>query len=407
MALTSRAPIVIIALAVMLTSGYLMTRLTRLIRLPDVTGYIIAGIIIGPYALDLVPDYVSAGTEFLPDIALAFIAFSSGQFFRLSTLKKNGAKVLLVTIAESLMASALVFTVTYAGLRLSLPFSIVLAALAAATAPASTMMTIRQTGAMGDFVDTLLQVVALDDIVGLIAYSMAVEIAETSISGAKFSAVSVILPLAENIGVMILGGGFGWLIKAALPKKREDDRLIFAVSVLFVFCGVCSVFGISPLLGCMTMSMTYVNVSDDDGLFESLHRFSPPILLMFFVRSGVSFDLGALLRPEGSIGSVPLLMIGIIYFFIRIVGKYSGAWLGCLAAGKNRSVRDYLGLALIPQAGVAIGLAALGARTLGGDTGNALQTIILSSSVLYELIGPASAKAALYLSGSYIPGEKR
>ncbi len=176
---------------------------------------------------------------------------------------------------------------------------------------------------------------------------------------------------------------------------------------MFVFCGVCSVLDISPLLGCMSMGMVYVNVSGDEELFDSLSRFSPPLLLMFFVRSGVSFDLGALFGAGGSVGSSPLIVIGVIYFIVRIVGKYSGAWLGCLTVRKDKNVRNYLGLALIPQAGVAIGLAALGARILGGETGNALQTIILSSSVLYELIGPASAKAALFLSKSYIPEGKK
>lgn len=407
LSLTSKAPIVIIALAAMLTAGYLMTRLTRPAKLPDVTGYILAGIIIGPYLLDLVPDCVLHGTEFLPDIALAFIAFSSGRFFRLSVLRKNGAKVIIVTLAESLTASALVFCAMFFLLRLSLPFSLVLAALAAATAPASTMMTIRQTGAMGDFVDTLLQVVALDDIVGLAAYSAAITAAETMISGGRISALSVIIPLVTNIGVMALGGAMGWLIKLTIPKRHADDRLILAVAALFVFCGVCSVLDISPLLGCMSMGMVYVNVSGDEELFDSLGRFSPPLLLMFFVRSGVSFDLGALFGAGGSVGSSPLVVIGVIYFIVRIVGKYSGAWLGCLTVRKDKNVRNYLGLALIPQAGVAIGLAALGARILGGETGNALQTIILSSSVLYELIGPASAKAALFLSKSYIPEGKK
>ncbi|MCR5263847.1 MAG: cation:proton antiporter [Clostridiales bacterium] len=406
LSLTSRVPIVIIALSVMLLAGYLMTRLTRMARLPDVTGYILAGIIIGPYLLDLAPDYVVAGTEFLPDIALAFIAFSSGRFFRFSALRRNGLKVTVITLAEALTASALVFCVMYFALRLSLPFSVVLAALASATAPASTMMTIRQTGAMGDFVDTLLQVVALDDIVGLVAYSAAVTVAGTSLSGSRFSALSIVVPLLSNAAVMALGGLIGWLLKSALPKNRRDDRLLLSVTALFVFCGVCSVFDISPLLGCMSMGMVYVNVSDDEELFEEMDRFSPPVLLMFFVRSGISFDLGALLRPDGSIGTFPLAAIGVIYFLIRIAGKYAGAWLGCLSVKKDRLVRDYLGLALIPQAGVAIGLAALGARILGGDTGSALQTIILSSSVLYELIGPASAKAALCLSRSYIPGGK-
>ena len=136
-------------------------------------------------------------------------------------------------------------------------------------------------------------------------------------------------------------------------------------------------------------------------MFRQLNYFSPPLLLLFFFRSGLSFDLGSLLGNSESIGSVPLLWIGVAYFLVRILGKYLGAWLGCRFAGKPPKVRNFLGLALIPQAGVAIGLAALGARELGGELGHALETIILSSSVLYELIGPGSAKLSLYLSGAY------
>ncbi|MBR5733041.1 MAG: cation:proton antiporter, partial [Lachnospiraceae bacterium] len=173
------------------------------------------------------------------------------------------------------------------------------------------------------------------------------------------------------------------------------------VSLIFAFCGVCAMLSISPLLGCMSMGMVYINLSGDDNLFKQLNYFSPPILLLFFVRSGVSFDLGSLFKNSGSIGSIPLIVIGVLYFMVRIAGKYAGAFAGSAAVRKDRKVRNFLGLALVPQAGVAIGLAALGARTLGGEMGNALQTIILSSSVLYELIGPASAKLSLYLSGSY------
>ena len=138
-----------------------------------------------------------------------------------------------------------------------------------------------------------------------------------------------------------------------------------------------------------------------DKLFKQLNYFSPPILLLFFVRSGVSFDLRALVKPSGSVGAYPLLVVGVLYFIVRILGKYAGAFAGCAVVKKPGKTRNYLGLALIPQAGVAIGLAAMGARTLGGETGAALNTIILASSVLYELIGPAAAKLSLYLSGSY------
>lgn len=158
---------------------------------------------------------------------------------------------------------------------------------------------------------------------------------------------------------------------------------------------------VSPLLGCMSMGMTYINLTEDEKLFRQLGYWSPPILLLFFVRSGLSFNLGALTDTLGASGSVPLLLVGLLYFAGRIAGKYAGAYVGALLAGKGKGVRNYLGLALIPQAGVAIGLAAMGARTLGGEMGETLQTIILASSVLYELVGPGCSKLALYLSGSY------
>lgn len=400
---TSQVASIIISVAFMLLFGFAMTRITKLLKLPNVTAYILAGILIGPYCLGLIPQRIIDGMDFLSDIALAFIAFSTGEFFRFSTLKKSGAKVMVITVCEALLASVVVFIVTFFVLRLDLAFSIVLAALASATAPASTVMTIRQTGAKGDFVDTLLQVVALDDIVGLVAYSIAISVAVSSKTGAgAFHVWDIIRPLLINIGVFALGGVFGFLMKLMMPKKRStDNRLIISIALLFSFCGICTLLDISPLLGCMSMGTVYINITDDDKLFKQLNYFSPPLLLLFFVRSGLNFKLDVLINSSGSIGTTPLIVIGILYFFFRIVGKYAGAFLGCLAVGKPKETRNYLGLALIPQAGVAIGLAALGARTLGGDDGVALNTIILASSVLYELIGPACAKLALYLSHSY------
>ena len=400
---TSQVASIIISVAFMLLFGFAMTRITKLLKLPNVTAYILAGILIGPYCLGLIPQRIIDGMDFLSDIALAFIAFSTGEFFRFSTLNKSGAKVMVITVCEALLASVVVFIVTFFVLRLDLAFSIVLAALASATAPASTVMTIRQTGAKGDFVDTLLQVVALDDIVGLVAYSIAISVAVSSKTGAgAFHVWDIIKPLLINIGVFALGGVFGFLMKLMMPKKRStDNRLIISIALLFSFCGICTLLDISPLLGCMSMGTVYINITDDDKLFKQLNYFSPPLLLLFFVRSGLNFKLDVLVNSSGSIGTTPLIVIGILYFFFRIVGKYAGAFLGCLAVGKPKETRNYLGLALIPQAGVAIGLAALGARTLGGDDGVALNTIILASSVLYELIGTACAKLALYLSHSY------
>ena len=393
---------VIVSIALMLFIGFLMTRITKKLKLPNVTAYIITGILLGPYCLKLIPNNVIKGMDFLSDIALAFIAFTTGEFFKLDVLKKNGLKVLVITILESLGASLLVFILTYCILHLELSFSIVLAALAAATAPASTLMTIHQTGAKGDFVDTLLQVVALDDIVGLLFYSIAISIAVATQTGEGLNVKSIITPIVTNIGVLILGGGFGVLLKLLISSKRStDNRLIITVGLLFAFCGICEVLGVSSLLGCMAMGTVYINITDDNKLFKQINYFSPPILLLFFVRSGLNFKLDALLNTSNSIGSTPLLVIGILYFVIRIIGKYLGAFLGCMWTKKEKKTRNYLGLALIPQAGVAIGLAALGARELGGEQGIALETIILASSVLYELVGPACAKLSLYLSGSY------
>ncbi len=397
----SSAAAIIIVIALMLFTGFAMTRLTKRLRLPSVTAYILAGILLGPYCLHLVPETIVSGMDFVADIALAFIAFGTGEFFRVEALRRNGGKVMAITVLEACMASLLVFLVTFFALGVELTFSVVLAALAAATAPASTLMTIRQTGAKGDFVDTLLQVVALDDVVGLIAYSVAISIALTAATG-RFSVGSILRPVMMNAGVFLLGGAFGFLMKLLMPKGRStDNRLIISVATLFAFCGVCALLDVSPLLGCMSMGAVYINITGDDKIFKQLNYFSPPIMLLFFVRSGVNFKLSALVDSSAAVGRTPLLVIGVLYFLVRIVGKYAGAFWGCSLVGKDKGVRNYLGLALIPQAGVAIGLAALGARTLGGETGSALETVILASSVLYELIGPPCAKLALYLSKSY------
>ena len=246
-------------------------------------------------------------------------------------------------------------------------------------------------------------VVALDDVVGLIEYSIAISLALAVSTGSSgLGAASVLKPIAVNVGVLVLGGCFGVFLKLLMPQKRsKDNRLIISVSLLFAFCGICAMVDVSPLLGCMSMGTVYINVSDDDKLFKQLNYFTPPILLLFFVQSGLSFQLDALVNTSAAVGTTPLLVVGVVYFFVRILGKYAGAFLGCLVTKKTKEVRNYLGLALIPQAGVAIGLAALGARTIGGETGIALETVILASSVLYELIGPACAKLSLYLSKSY------
>ncbi len=396
----SLATPIILSVALILLSGFAMTRITKRLRLPNVTAYIVAGILIGPYCLDLIPGYIIEGMDFISDVALAFIAFTTGEYFRVPTLKKNGGRVVVITLMEALSASVMVFAVGYWVLKLELTFAIVLAALASATAPASMVMTIRQTGAKGDFVDTLLQVVALDDVLCLLMFSVSLSIALAAQSG-SFQLTQVVRPFLMNLVGMGIGGLFGLILKSLLQKRSTDNRLIVSIAMLFTFCGICALLDVSPLLGCMSMGTVYINAAGDDKLFKQLNYFSPPIMLLFFVRSGLNFRLDALMVNSAAAGGVSLLTVGIMYFFVRTLSKYAGSFAGCWLTRKDKQVRNYLGMGLIPQAGVAIGLAALGARTLGGEMGDALETVILTSSVLYELIGPGGTQLALYLSGSY------
>lgn len=383
--------IVLLSLSAILLAGFLLTRITKLAKLPNVTGYIIAGVLIGPYALNLIPRQMVENMSFISDIALAFIAFSGGRFFKKEAFQETGFGIIAITLLESLLAGILVAVAMRYIFHLDWSFCLILGAIATATAPASTMVTIRQYHARGSFVNILLQVVAFDDAVCLIAFSVAAAFINAN-SGANLSSSAIILPIAYNMGALVIGFMSGVILsKLMTPKRSEDNRLILTISLLLGIAGLCAALDISPLLSCMLFGTTYINMTKDKELYKQVERFTPPILSIFFVVSGMSLDISSF----SSLG-----IIGASYFIIRIAGKYLGAYLGCIMAKTTKAVRNYLGLALIPQAGVAIGLAFLGKRLLPDSMGNMLLTIILSSSVLYELIGPACAKAALIRSGA-------
>lgn len=392
----SQVSVILVSLSVILFAGFLVTRVTKFFNLPNVSGFIIAGILIGPYAGRLIPKEVIDGMDFVSDIALAFIAFGVGRFFRVSALKKTGKKVVIITLLESLTAGVLVSLMLRYVFHVSWTFALVTGAIATATAPASTLMTIRQYHARGEFVDILLQVVAMDDVVALLAFSVASSIAQAGQGGAM-SWSDVYVPVLCNLAGILLGLAGGFFLKRLLePGRSKDNRLILPVAMLLGLSGLCSAMDISPLLSCMAFGGAFINLTSDKKLFHQIDRFTPPILSCFFILSGMRLDVGAL-RTAG--------VIGVAYFLVRIVGKYLGAYLGCAFCKTDWKVKRYLGVALIPQAGVSIGLAVLGQRLLPETMGNLLSTIILSSSVLYELVGPASARAALFLSGA-IPGGK-
>ena len=264
-------------------------------------------------------------------------------------------------------------------------------------------MVIRQTHAKGPFVDMLLQAVALDDVVSLVSYSVAICIALAVTGGGSAITFGLVAaPIAANLGVMALGAIFGVLLKLLMPGSRsKDNRLIISLAVLFAFCGVCALLNVSPLLGCMSMGMVYINISGDEKLFRQLNYFGPPVMLLFFVRAGLDFEIRALFSAESAVAGVPLVVIGGAYSAVRMAGKCGGSYLGGVLTKSDRNVRRYFGLGLTPQGGVTIGMAALCARTLNSEVGQNLQTIILAASVIYELVGPACVKLSLYLAGTY------
>ena len=388
---TNDVTLILASIAIILFAGFLMTRLTKLAKLPNVTGYILAGILIGPHVLNIIPSTTVKDMGFVSDIALAFIAFSVGRFFQKKVFKQTGSGIFIIALMESLLAGLLITLAVRFIFKLDWDFSLLLGAIATATAPASTMVTIRQYHARGEFVNILLQVVAFDDAVCLIVFSIAAAYVKSD-TGAKVSAWDVLLPILFNLGALLLGFLSGIILsKLMTPRRSEDNRLILTIGLLLGISGFCAAFDVSPLLSCMLFGTTYINLTKDKELYKQLDRFAPPILSMFFVVSGMNLDLKAL----SSFG-----LVGIAYFIIRIVGKYAGAYLGCAIAKTSKPVRNYLGFALVPQAGVAIGLAFLGYRILPEEVGSMLLAIILSSSVLYELFGPVSAKFALFRSGS-------
>ena len=387
---------VLLTLSIILFAGFIMTRLTNTLNMPKVSGYILAGILIGPCGLNFISENMINGMSFVSDLALAFIAFGVGKFFKKEVLMRTGKRIIVITISEALLAGILVTLLLKVMFHLNWEFSMVLGAIATATAPASTMMTINQYKAKGEFVDTLLQIVALDDVVCLLAFSIVSAIVNGNASG-SLSVNDIVSPIAYNFLVIGLGIFCGYFLSRLLiPARSRDNRLILAIAMLLGLSGICAAIDISPLLSCMVFGAFYINLTEDKKLFRQINSFTPPVMSIFFIVSGMNLDLNAL----STVGA-----IGVCYFVIRIIGKYMGTYLSCLLMSTSKEIRNYMGFALIPQAGVAIGLAFLGQRMLPPETGNQMLTIILSSSVLYEMVGPISAKMALFLSDSISSGE--
>lgn len=381
-------------IAVILFAGMGTAKILSKFKLPNVTGYLIAGLIIGPSLLGIIPKEASDKLSIISEAALSFIAYSIGSEFNIENLKRVGKGVIIITVLEALTAVFLVDIVMIFVLGQPVAFSLVLGAIAAATAPAATLMVVRQYKAKGPVVDTLLPVVAMDDAVGIMAFGISTTIAQTLVknSGSISIAKIILIPLFEIVAALAIGFGMGILLTYLSKKvKGEDGLLSIVIAVLFATAGIAIRFNLSSLLACMMIGATLTNLDPNNKrAFTTVDRFTPPVLISFFTIAGVQLDL-SILKEVG--------LLGIVYVVVRVMGKMLGAYLGAKISDFPHTVQKYLGFTLIPQAGVAIGLSMIAQNTLPSPYGAQVRTIVLAGTVIYELLGPMITKTALIKAG--------
>lgn len=382
---------IILYLGIAMVVALLMTRITRLVKLPNVTAYLLAGVLIGPGVLKLISSDSISQLSLLTSVALGFIAFSIGDEFKLSTLKQIGKPAMLITLFEGVGAVILVDVVT---LMLGFPpaMCVTLGALAASTAPAATLMVVRQYKADGPLTRMLLPVVAADDAIGLIAYSISINIGIALATGQSLNFVSTFLiPLGQIVLALVLGGVFGFLVALSHRYfKSHTNRMSVAIAGVFVCTALADRWGLSSLLMCMALGAVYVNMRDDaERILGCVDDWTYPLFMLFFVISGASLDLNALPKVG---------LLGVVYIVTRFAGKWVGSYFGATLTKQPDVIKQNIGFALMPQAGVAIGMATLAAKQLPGY-GTQVQTVILAATLVYELIGPLSSKYALQRAG--------
>lgn len=382
---------VLFYLAIAMFAGLLMTRLTRLVKLPNVTAYLIAGVLIGPCVFALLKDETVSSLGLITSTALGFIAFSIGDQFKLSDLKAIGKTALVITMCESLGAVILVDVITLA-LGFDPAMCIVLGALAASTAPAATLLVVRQYKASGPLTNMLLPVVAADDATGLIAYSISVSIAQGIANHQQFSVTDTLLvPLGQIILALGIGAALGFLIALSHRWfKSHTNRMSLCIAAIFLSVAISDRFRLSSLLMCMALGAVYVNMRDDaERVLGFIDDWTYPLFMLFFVISGAQLDLGSLPKVG---------LLGVVYIIVRFAGKYFGSYLAASACHCEPAVKKGIGWALMPQAGVAIGMATLAVTQLP-QYGDQILTVILSATLFYEIAGPIATKDALKRAG--------
>ncbi len=408
---------ILLSVSVSLLAGLIMTRLFKKFKLPSVTAYLIAGVLIGPYCLGRLNigglgfsrmEEVEA-LALLSEVALGFIAFSIGNEFRLDELKKTGKQALIIGIVQAVVAClfvdlALLCVHLLMPNIISLPQVLTLGAIATATAPAATLMVVRQYKAHGPLTRLLLPIVALDDAVGLVAFAVSFGIAKTLVSG-KMDLVSIIVnPLIEIACSLILGAVMGWVL-TQLEKlfNSNTNRLNLTIGAVFLTASLSMLhFNLGPveihfssLLTCMMLGTVFCNICPlSHDLMAASDKWTSPLFAIFFVISGAELELSVFT-------SLSIVIIGLVYIIFRSLGKYYGTLISAKVSKCSDSICKYLGITLLPQAGVALGMCATAMQL--GEQGNLIRNITLFAVLIYELFGPVCTRMALTAAGEIKP----
>lgn len=379
-------------LGIVILVGVIGGRIANYFKLPNVSGYIVAGLLIGPSFINLVNVSDIEVFNIINEIALAGIAFSIGNEFLIKEMKKVGKNVLIMTVAEVVGAFTIVFLVMYFIFRQSIEFSLMIASMSAATAPAGIVMVIRELRANGPLTKTILPIVALDDALGIMVFGICLSLSKMFSGIAEYSIIQIILsPIMEIAGSLILGLIIGVIMAYVVKKaKHSEELLIMTVGFILFGTGAANYLKVSPLLTCMTVGATLVNVKQNSNrVFNAVNEFTPPINLLFFTIAGASLNIRVLF----TVGA-----LGIGYIIARASGKYIGATLGAKAVKSDKKIVKYLGMSLLTQGGISIGLSMVVRKELP-QFSDSIITVILFSVLVYEILGPILAKIAITKAG--------
>lgn len=407
----------LLSVSVALLAGLLMTRAFKRFKLPSVTAYLIAGVLIGPYCIGALniqglgfPQMEDVSRlSLVSEVALGFIALSIGNEFRLEELKKTGKQAFVIGIFQALVATLFVDVALYIVHvlmpdKLTLPQVITLGAIATATAPAATLMVVRQYKAKGPLTSLLLPIVALDDAVGLVVFAVSFGIAKTLVSGTVDMVSILINPLVEIVASLVLGAVMGWVL-TQLEKlfNSNTNRLNLTIGMVFLTASLAMMdFHVGPvhvsfssLLTCMMLGTVFCNICPLSGdLMEASDKWTSPLFALFFVISGAELELSVF-------ADVAIVIVGIVYIIFRSLGKYFGAMVSAKATDCAPSICKYLGITLLPQAGVALGMCTTAMQL--GEQGHLIRNITLFAVLIYELFGPLLTKQALTAAGDIKP----